>query len=73
MKILICIGSAAFLIGCAHVSDEEKARGSPGSRSNIQTDATEEDYFPYRSGPGLPSTDRAFPRQPATTGTNQKN
>ena len=64
MKTWIGIGVVALLTGCAHYSSEENSyRGSPGSRPNVQTGATDEDYFPYRSGPGLPSTDRAFPRR----------
>lgn len=64
MKTLVCVGLCLIGAGCAWRSgEEEKFRGSPGSRTKIQTGATDEDYFPYRSGPGLPSTDRAFPQK----------
>lgn len=68
MKTIIVICAASLLMGCAHYSDRDSHRGSSSPQSNIQTGASDEDYFPYRSGPGLPGTDRAFPRRSGTGG-----
>lgn len=62
MKIIVCICAGVLFVGCAHYSDNDRYRGSASPQSNVQT-GNDEDYFPYRSGPGLPSTDRAFPRR----------
>jgi len=62
MKTIICICAATLLVGCAHYSDRDSGRGRASPQSNVQS-GNDEDYFPYRSGPGLPSTDRAFPRR----------
>jgi hypothetical protein len=54
--ILLC--ALAFLVGCAH---HDYNRGASPRQSSFESGSRIDPGLPYRTGPGLPSTDREIP------------
>lgn len=51
--------AAILLAGCG--TTDRYYSGAPAERRGYQTGPGYDDQFPYRSGPGIPSTDRQIP------------
>ncbi|HWN96552.1 MAG TPA: hypothetical protein VNT99_16095 [Methylomirabilota bacterium] len=59
MKATILFCAALLLAGCARYDGGRS--GAPPNQRGLQGASEYDDAFPYRSGPGLPSTDRQVP------------
>jgi hypothetical protein len=59
MKATILFCAAALLIGCAHY--DNRPRGRAPAQSGLNTGSHVDSELPYRTGPGLPSTDQQIP------------
>jgi hypothetical protein len=59
MKTIILLGTVLLVAGCT--TNDRDDTGAPAVQHGWQTERQYDDQFPYRSGPGLPSTDRQIP------------
>ncbi len=63
MKTIFCLCAATLLVGCAHRPDSY--RGSAARESGFDSGPRVDPELPYRTGPGLPSNERDYPRRTA--------
>jgi hypothetical protein len=62
MKFIASIGLAALLIGVAGCASSSRNQGSAPSPTSFESGPRVAPELPYRTGPGLPSNERDYPR-----------
>ena len=63
MKTIATLSALLLLLGCAHRSDLNQ--GSAPSADAFESGPRVDPELPYRTGPGLPSNERDYPRREA--------
>lgn len=60
MKTIVILVAMAALVGCAHRA--ERGQGNAPSAESFESGPRVDPELPYRTGPGLPSNERDYPR-----------
>ena len=66
MKTTILLCAASLFAGCAH--NDYDSRGMAPRQSRFQSGERMDSEVPYRTGPGLNSTDREIPARSGPSG-----